>query len=42
MIHTTATPRVFSKKRMNAVRMEMEGIIGNRMVVAVEMSWTRR
>ena len=34
----TATSRIVSRSRMDAVRMEMVGMIGRRAIVAVEMS----
>lgn len=38
----TATSRIVSRSRMVAVRIEMEGRMGRRARVAVEMSWIRR
>lgn len=34
----TATSRMVSRSRMSAVRVEMDGIVGNRAIVAVEIS----
>lgn len=38
----TATSRIVSRNRISSVSRETAGIVENRTVVAVEMSWMRR
>lgn len=38
----TATSKIVSRNRISAVRAEIDGIIGRRVTVAVEMSWMSR
>ena len=35
----TATSRMVSRKRIIVVKAEIDGIIGSRVIVAVEISW---
>lgn len=35
----TATSRIVNRKRIIAVKAEIDGIIGSRVIVAVEISW---
>ncbi len=38
----TATSKMVSKNRISAVRAEIDGIIGRRVIVAVEINWMSR